>query len=68
MHHFMKLFGLAGRVRKHQKNYFKHRNDHDLKQSARYERELDDYIQLLLKKGYKPVFDDDRQGSMPFGS
>lgn len=56
-----KLFGIAGRMRKHQNNYFKSRNNWDKTQAMKYEKLLDEYIRLLLKEGWVPIFEEDRQ-------
>jgi hypothetical protein len=57
----LKLFGLAGRMRKHQKNYFKSRNNWDKTQAIKYEKLLDEYLRLLLKEGWQPIFEDNVQ-------
>lgn len=57
-HLLTKFLGLVGRMRKHQKAYFAHRMEYDKKQAIIYEKQVDDYIRLLLKDGYKPFFED----------
>jgi hypothetical protein len=61
MHLMQKFLGKVGRMRKHQKAFFTHKMDYDKKQAMRYERLVDEYIRLLLKEGYTPIFDEDRQ-------
>lgn len=60
----LKLFGLAGRMRKYQKAYFKSRTNYDKVQAIKYERLLDDYLKLLLKEGWMPIFEDNAQQKM----
>jgi hypothetical protein len=60
----LKFFGMVGRMRKHQKNYFKSRTNWDKGQSLKYEKLVDEYLKLLLKEGWEPIFEDDKQGKM----
>jgi hypothetical protein len=64
LHMVQKFLGLVGRMRKHQRQYFKTKMDYDKKMSMRYEKEVDDYIKLLLKSGLTPIFDGDAQNTM----
>lgn len=64
MYQALKLLGLVGRMRKHQKEYFKSRMEYDKKQSMRYEKLVDEYIRLLIKENWVPVFEDDKQGKI----
>jgi hypothetical protein len=59
-----KFYGLVGRMRKFQKQYFKTRMQFDKNQAIKYERLVDEYILLLHRTGYVPVFEDDKQGKL----
>jgi hypothetical protein len=59
-----KFYGLVGRMRKFQKQYFKSRMQYDKNQAIKYERLVDEYILLLHRSGYVPIFEDDKQGKL----
>lgn len=59
-----KFYGLVGRMRKYQKLYFKSRMQYDKNQAIKYERLVDEYIHLLHRSGYVPIFEDDKQGKL----
>lgn len=60
-----KFLGMVGRMRKHQKAYFKNgKMPADLRQSKEYEAKSDAYISHILHEGYKPIFEDDKQGKL----
>lgn len=63
-HMVSKFLGLVGRMRKHQLAYFRGKMEYDLKQSKKYEQQVDDYIRLLMKEGYTPTFEDQQTGSL----
>jgi hypothetical protein len=60
----LKFYGLVGRMRKYQKQYFKSRMQYDKDQSIKYEGMVDEYILLLHRSGYVPIFEDDKQGKL----
>jgi hypothetical protein len=59
-----KLLGLTGRMRKFQKTYFKSRMDYDKRQAIKYEKLVDEYLQLMVRSGYNPIFDEDIQSKL----
>lgn len=59
-----KFLGMVGKMRKHQKEYFRLKTDFDKKEAIRYEAMVDEYIRLLMKAGLTPVFDDKTQTNL----
>jgi hypothetical protein len=59
-----KFLGLVGKMRKHQIAYFKQRMEYDKKEAMKYEKEVDDYIRVLMKAGLQPVFDNQGQTNL----
>lgn len=60
----LKFFGLVGRMRKHQNAYFRSRMQYDKSQAMKYEKLVDDYIKLLIREGWQPIFEDNKQSKM----
>jgi hypothetical protein len=59
-----KFFGLTGQLRKHQVAFFKYRTEYDKKQSMVLEKQLDDYIRLLIRNGIEPIIENNSQSSL----
>ena len=64
LHLLQRFSGIVSKMREHQNKYFHSRNEYDKKKAMLYEKQADDYLRLLQKRGIQPLAETQHQQTL----